>query len=154
MTHLLGTWHWSEYLQHAIIGCMIEVRCCAGHWVCLQNCHLVKSWMPELERQVARLRTEGEPDLHSSFRLWLTSMPSPHFPVAVLQSGIKVTMESPKVNLQGVFYYTMQGYGIYICKGCAACPSALSVLGCGCLCSTQAMCCCGAVGLSVVYRQL
>ncbi|KAL3138895.1 hypothetical protein ABBQ32_005718 [Trebouxia sp. C0010 RCD-2024] len=61
-----------------------------------QNCHLVKSWMPELERQVARLRTEGEPDLHSSFRLWLTSMPSPHFPVAVLQSGIKVTMESPK----------------------------------------------------------
>lgn len=58
--------------------------------------------MPELERQVARLCTEGQPDLHTSFRLWLTSMPSPHFPVAVLQSGIKVTMESPKVSLSGI----------------------------------------------------
>ena len=71
----------------------------AGHWVCLQNCHLVKSWMPELEKQVARLRTDAEAELHHNFRLWLTSMPSPHFPVSVLQSGIKVTMESPKVRL-------------------------------------------------------
>ena len=53
--------------------------------------------MPELEKLVARLRTEDESVLHGSFRLWLTSMPSPHFPVSVLQSGIKVTMESPKV---------------------------------------------------------
>ena len=53
--------------------------------------------MPELEKLVTRLRTDAESELHGSFRLWLTSMPSPHFPVSVLQSGIKVTMESPKV---------------------------------------------------------
>lgn len=56
--------------------------------------------MPELEKLVAKLRTDAESEVHSSFRLWLTSMPSPHFPVSVLQSGIKVTMESPKVFLQ------------------------------------------------------
>ena len=70
----------------------------AGHWVCLQNCHLAKSWMPELERQVSKLRTDAETDLHADFRLWLTSMPSPDFPVPVLQSGIKVTMETPKAS--------------------------------------------------------
>ena len=53
--------------------------------------------MPELEKLVTRLRTDAESELHGSFQLWLTSMPSPHFPVSVLQSGIKVTMESPKV---------------------------------------------------------
>lgn len=54
--------------------------------------------MPELERQVSKLRTDAETDLHADFRLWLTSMPSPDFPVPVLQSGIKVTMETPKAR--------------------------------------------------------
>ena len=88
-------------MPHIIVWCAYlmshKLMCATGHWVCLQNCHLVKSWMPELEKQVDRLRTDAEAELHHNFRLWLTSMPSPHFPVSVLQSGIKVTMESPKV---------------------------------------------------------
>ena len=54
--------------------------------------------MPELERQVAKLRMDSEPEVHINFRLWLTSMPCAHFPVPVLQSGIKITMETPKVT--------------------------------------------------------
>ena len=85
--------HACRYAGMHLVDCFFL----AGHWVCLQNCHLAKSWMPDLERLVAKLRADAEGDLHNNFRLWLTSMPATHFPVSVVQSGIKVTMESPKV---------------------------------------------------------
>ena len=74
-----------------------------GEWICLQNCHLSSSWMPELERIQ---EMQNEETINPEYRLWLTSMPTSVFPVPVLQSGIKLTNEPPKglkANLKRTF---------------------------------------------------
>ena len=49
--------------------------------------------MGELEK----IQEKADPEaIDPAYRLWLTSDPSPHFPVPILQSGIKLTNEPPK----------------------------------------------------------
>lgn len=67
----------------------------AGGWVMLQNCHLARTWMPTLEIECLRF-VEDFADIHADFRLFLTSMPVPYFPVSVLQNGAKLTTEPPR----------------------------------------------------------
>jgi dynein heavy chain len=47
--------------------------------------------MSRLEMIVDTLETS----IHPEFRLWMTSMPTPKFPVSALQNSVKMTMEPP-----------------------------------------------------------
>ena len=64
-----------------------------GDWVLLANCHLMMSWLGELEKII-----EGMParQPNPAFRLWLSSAPHDKFPIGILQRGLKMTTEPPK----------------------------------------------------------
>lgn len=62
-----------------------------GGWVFLANCHLACEWL-------GSLRGLDNPTIHHRFRLWLSSMPDPKFPLGMLQRSIKMTTEPPQVR--------------------------------------------------------
>ena len=72
-----------------------------GHWVLLQNCHLLASWLKVLEKMLNEMK---EP--HKDFRLWLTTDPTDNFPLGILQRSLKVVTEPPdglKLNMRATF---------------------------------------------------
>ncbi|XP_003505691.1 dynein heavy chain 6, axonemal isoform X1 [Cricetulus griseus] len=81
--------------QGPIAEKMIKDAMKNGNWVFLQNCHLAVSWMLAME-ELIKTFTDPNQTIKDTFRLFLSSMPSPTFPVTVLQNSVKVTNEPPK----------------------------------------------------------
>ncbi|KAL3317581.1 Dynein heavy chain 10, axonemal [Cichlidogyrus casuarinus] len=81
---------------------MLDSAIARGHWLMLQNCHLLVKWLRELEKILERL---SKP--HPDFRLWLTTEPTDAFPVGILQRSLKVVTEPPnglKLNLRATYH--------------------------------------------------
>eukprot|EP00913_Durusdinium_trenchii_P009754 g9162.t1 len=64
-----------------------------GFWVLLANCHLCVHWLPALEKLIERTFDQGP---HEKFRIFMSSSPTPKFPIQLLQNCIKMTTEPPK----------------------------------------------------------
>ncbi|XP_014471080.1 PREDICTED: dynein beta chain, ciliary-like [Dinoponera quadriceps] len=67
-----------------------------GHWVILQNVHLVRKWLPNLEKKMEQLSEKP----HEDYRLYISAEPSPDphesiIPQGILESAIKITNEPP-----------------------------------------------------------
>lgn len=67
-----------------------------GGWVMLQNCHLMSTWVPKLERL---LEVVSE-DAHENFRCFISAEPPPmpnwkNMPESLMQSCVKVANEAP-----------------------------------------------------------
>ena len=79
---------------------LVEVGATRGHWVLLQNCHLLSAWMKDLEKVLEKMDAS---QVHEQFRLWLTTEPSAQFPMGILQRSLKVVNEPPnglKMNMK------------------------------------------------------
>jgi dynein heavy chain len=74
-----------------------------GHWVILNNVHLMPRWLIELEKKLDEYALDGP---HDKSRLFLTSDPSGGIPIGILNRCIKLTNEPPgglKANLKRAF---------------------------------------------------
>lgn len=76
-----------------------------GHWVMLENIHLMPVWLPTLEKTLDHFAAEGS---NFNFRLFLSAEPGPQFPipVGILERSIKLTNEPPsglKANMLRAF---------------------------------------------------
>jgi dynein heavy chain, axonemal len=81
---------------------LLEESIAQGHWLMLQNGHLLINFMKLLEKAFERVD-----DFHNDFRLWITTDPVPNFPIGILQKSLKVVTESPnglKLNLRSTFF--------------------------------------------------
>lgn len=88
--------------QEKLAMTMLETAISYGHWLMLQNCHLLVKWLRELEKQLEKL---SKP--HPDFRLWITTEPTSNFPIGILQRSLKVVTEPPnglKLNLRNTYF--------------------------------------------------
>jgi len=88
--------------QDVIAEALLVQAAKSGHWVILNNVHLMPRWLKRLEKMLDDFQNDGD-ETHESFRLFLTSDPSKGIPNGILNRTIKLTNEPPtglKANLK------------------------------------------------------
>ncbi|KAK9886617.1 hypothetical protein WA026_017539 [Henosepilachna vigintioctopunctata] len=97
-THRKGNFH-SVSLgqgQEIVAETSLDLASAAGHWVILENIHLVTRWLPVLEKKMEQISEKS----HEDFRLFLSAEPSADplasvIPQGILETCIKITNEPP-----------------------------------------------------------
>ncbi|NXC25245.1 DYH9 protein, partial [Campylorhamphus procurvoides] len=82
--------------QEVIAEQALDLAAKEGHWVILQNIHLVAKWLSYLEKKLEQ-HSEGS---HQDFRVFISAEPAPSpeshiIPQGILENSIKITNEAP-----------------------------------------------------------
>uniref|UniRef100_A0A3B4DVC9 Dynein, axonemal, heavy polypeptide 9 like n=1 Tax=Pygocentrus nattereri TaxID=42514 RepID=A0A3B4DVC9_PYGNA len=82
--------------QEAVAELAMEKASKEGHWVILQNIHLVANWLGSLEKLLERCCENS----HHDYRVFMSAEPSPTpqehiIPQGILENSIKITNEPP-----------------------------------------------------------
>jgi dynein heavy chain len=89
--------------QDGIAQERLDVGQHAGHWIVLNNVHLMPRWLNFLEKRLDFYKEQGT---HDDFRIMLSSDPSESIPVSILDRSIKITSDPPsglRANLKQAF---------------------------------------------------
>jgi dynein heavy chain len=81
--------------QEIVAENALEISAKEGHWIVLQNIHLVRHWLAILERKLERILETAQ----ENFRLFMSAEPSADasthvIPQGILENSIKITNES------------------------------------------------------------
>ncbi|KFW62348.1 Dynein heavy chain 9, axonemal, partial [Pygoscelis adeliae] len=82
--------------QEVVAEQALDLAAKEGHWVILQNIHLVAKWLSSLEKKLEQ-HSEGS---HQDFRVFISAEPAPSpdshiIPQGILENSIKITNEAP-----------------------------------------------------------
>ncbi|XP_063512627.1 dynein axonemal heavy chain 17 [Pongo pygmaeus] len=82
--------------QEVVAENALDVAAEKGHWVILQNIHLVARWLGTLDKKLERYSTGS----HEDYRVFMSAEPAPSpethiIPQGILENAIKITNEPP-----------------------------------------------------------
>ncbi|XP_061247081.1 dynein axonemal heavy chain 9 isoform X1 [Bos javanicus] len=82
--------------QEVVAEAVLDLAAKKGHWVILQNIHLVAKWLGALEKKLE----EHSENSHAEFRVFMSAEPAPSpgshiIPQGLLENAIKITSEPP-----------------------------------------------------------
>ncbi|KAK3559476.1 hypothetical protein QTP86_013663 [Hemibagrus guttatus] len=82
--------------QEVVAEAALDLAAAQGHWVILQNIHLVAKWLGSLDKRIEKYSTGS----HSDYRVFMSAEPAPTpeshiIPQGLLENSIKITNEPP-----------------------------------------------------------